>query len=111
MDCFMGMKFDDSQIVKVMDTYEDLVAEFGGDDGLALSVACKEVEYKNDMNKLNLCDNDSCLAMEIKYFDTATLKKVYKGKMVVRPWWSREYITEKQKDIEQIGGWAYSRME
>ena len=158
MDCFMGMKFDDSQIVKVMDTYEDLVAEFGGDDGLALSVACNEVEfgvklpYRVNEDGSKSMDN-SYLAMEITHFDTDTLKKVRKRKMVVRPWWSREFMEadtkyfdedmrkcekcgdwekyfnmsyddslgehycedcedsdDEQNDIEQIGGWAYSRL-
>lgn len=104
MDCFMGMKFDDAQIVKVMDTYEDLVAEFGGDDGLALSVACKEVEVENSWEKLmdEIYDKGfkSDLKIDIIMFDTDTLK----------PFYEWETLNEKQKDIEQIGGWAYSRI-
>ena len=118
----MTTTFSDAQIVRVMDTYEDLVAEFGGDDGLALSTACNEVEnlvaefgvklpYRVNEDGSKSMDN-SYLAMDIINFNTDTLKKVNKRKFVVRPWWSREFIEadpklfdEDMERCEKCGDW------
>lgn len=87
--------FSDAEIVKVMDTYEDLVAEFGGNDGLALSVACKEVEVENEN-----CE-DSDLDEEEKQYLLHLCEDCEDSDLDEE---------EKQNDIEQIGGWAYNRL-
>ena len=110
--------FSDAQIVKVMDTYEDLVAEFGGDDGLALSTACNEVEVENAWEQLKdeIYDKGvkSDLKIEVIMFDTDTLKKVRKRnrKFVVRSWWQNEFIAadpkyfdEDMRQCEKCGDW------